>query len=119
MSSYIRAGGYTMWVLILLSAVMITLAVRFLLKPTPERLAVLRSLTWVQVLAILGGVATNFTTVCHAAIGELERTGKLDPAILVQGTGEALVPAGFGFSLLAFVWLVIALAVRRAHQPPA
>ncbi len=119
MFRYIRAGGYTMWVLIILSAVMITLAIRFLLKPTPERLAVLRSLTWAHILAIVGGVATNLIAVCHSAIEDIDRTGKLDPSILIWGTGEALTPAGFGFSILAFIWLIIALAVRRAHQPPA
>ncbi len=117
MSQYIRAGGYTMWVLIALSAVMIVIAVRFLLKPEPARLAVLRALTWVQILVILGGVATNLTSVCKSAGGEFERTGKILPEILVQGVGEALTPAAFGFSILGFVWLLIALAVRKAHAP--
>jgi hypothetical protein len=119
MSQYLRAGGYTMWVLIALSAVMITIAIRFLLKPSPARLAMLRALSWVQVLLILGGVATNLIAVCHSVMGEYERTGKILPEIIIAGTGEALTPAGFGFSLLAFVWLIIAVAVRRAHEPPA
>ncbi len=119
MSSYLRAGGYTMWILIALSAVMIVIAVQFLRRPSPERLAVLRALSWAQVLVVLGGVATNLTMVCRSVIGEYERTGKVLPEIAFQGFGEAIVPAGFGFSLLAFVWMIIALAVRRAHQPPA
>jgi hypothetical protein len=114
-----RAGGYTMWVVAALSIAMIVIAVRFLLRPEPSRLAVLRSLTWVQVLVIIGGVATNFISVCKSAMREFEHSGVLRPEILVQGTGEALTPAGMGFSLLAFVWLVIALAVRKAHQPDA
>ena len=36
---------------------------------------------------------------------------------LAQGVGEALTPAAFGFSILGFVWLLIALAVRKAHTP--
>ncbi len=112
-----RAGGYTMWVLAALSLAMIVIAVRFLLKPSPDRLAVLRSLSWVQVFATIGGVATNFTMVCKSAMHEFDVSGAIKPEILIQGTGEALTPAGMGFSLLAFVWLIIALAVRKAHQP--
>ena len=117
MQQYMRAGGYTMWLLAALSLAMIVIAIRFLLKPSPDRLAVLRSLSWVQVFAIVGGVATNFIMVCKSAMLDFEESGVLKPEILIQGTGEALHPAGFGFSLLAFVWLVIALAVRKAHQP--
>ena len=117
MSSYIRSGGYVMWLLMALSAVMIYLAVRFLLKPNPARLAVLRSLSWVQILVTLGGIATNLTTVCKSVRHEYELTGKVEAIIIVQGIGESLTPAGMGFSLLGFVWLIIALAVRRAHEP--
>ena len=119
MSQHMRAGGYVMWVIAALSIVMLVIAIRFLLKPEPSRLAVLRALTWALVLTIVGGVATNFIMVCKSAVRELERSGVLRPEILVAGTGEALTPAGLGFTALAFVWLIIALAVRRAHQPDA
>ncbi|HVV86514.1 MAG TPA: hypothetical protein VHE35_25830 [Kofleriaceae bacterium] len=118
MSSYMRAGGYTMWVLAALSLAMIVIAIRFLLKPEPARLAVLRSLSWAQVFVTLGGVATNFTMVCKAIVADYDQTHVFNSQMLMQGTGEALTPAGMGFSLLAFVWLVIALAVRKAHEPP-
>lgn len=119
MSQHMRAGGYVMWVIAALSIVMLVIAIRFLLKPEPSRLAVLRALTWAFVLTVIGGVVTNFIMVCKSAAGELDRTGALDPRILIQGTGEALTPAGLGFTALAFVWLIIALAVRKAHQPEA
>ena len=119
MSHYIRAGGYVMWLLMALSAIMIYLAVRFLLKPNPARLAVLRSLSWAHILVTLGGIATNMTSVCKAVQHEYEQTGKVEAIIIVQGLGESLTPAGLGFSVLGFVWLLIAVAVRRAHEPPA
>jgi hypothetical protein len=119
MSQYIRAGGYVMWALMALSAVMIYIAVRFLLKPNPARLAVLRALSWAHVLMTLGGIATNLTTVCKTVVHEAGDSGAVQPLIVIQGIGESLTPAGFGFSILAFVWLIIALAVRRAHEPPA
>jgi hypothetical protein len=117
MQHYMRAGGYVMWILAALAIAMIVIAIRFLLKPGPERLAVLRSLSWAQVFVILGGVATNLTTTCKSVVREFEESGAVKPEILIQGIGESLVPAGMGFTLLAFVWLIIALAVRKAHTP--
>lgn len=117
MSQYIRAGGYSMWILIALSAVLLVTAILFFRKPTPERLAFLRALSLAQVLATVGGVATNFTTVFYTVAREHGRTGKLEVGWLFHGAGEALTPAGFGFSVLSVIWLIIAVGVRRAHDP--
>ena len=119
MANHMRAGGYVMWVLLALSIVMIVIAIRFLLKPTPARLAVLRALSWAHVLTTIGGIATNLIMVCKSAVRDAQESGHLRPEILIQGTAEALTPAGMGFTLLAFVWLIIALAVRKAHEPAA
>lgn len=106
-----------MWIIAALSIAMLVVAVRFLLKPTPARLAVLRALSWAQAFAVIGGCATNFIMVCKSAMREFHESGVLRPEILIQGTGEALSPASMGFTILGFVWLMIALAVRKAHQP--
>jgi hypothetical protein len=119
MFHFMREGGYVMWILAALSLALLVLAVRFLLKPEPARLAVLRALSWAQVFTVIGGVSTNLATTCKGTVREAARSGKLEPTWLVQGLGESLAPAGMGFTILAFVWLVIALAVRKAHQPAA
>lgn len=106
-----------MWIIAALSIAMLVVAVRFLLRPEPARLAVLRALSWAQVFTVVGGVSTNLATTCKATVRELERTGVLKPAWLVQGLGESLAPAGMGFTILAFVWLLIAFGVRKAHLP--
>jgi hypothetical protein len=65
---------------------------------------------------ILGGVATNFTAVFYNVVRRPEgQPFELDH--LLYGFGEALTPAGMGFSLLGLVWLLIAIGVRRAHDP--
>lgn len=119
MLHHMREGGWVMWIIAALSLTMIVVAVRFLLKPEPARLAVLRALSWAQVAAIIGGVSTNLATTCKGTVRELERSGVLKPAWLIQGLGESLAPAGMGFTLLAFVWLMIAFGVRKAHLPAA
>jgi uncharacterized membrane protein YhaH (DUF805 family) len=39
--------------------------------------------------------------------------------VLIQGLGEAITPIGVGFTILAFVWVLIALGVRKAHDAEA
>ena len=111
-------GGWVMWVILALSIAMIVIAIRFLLDPTPARLAVLRALSRAQVLTTLGGTATNFIMVCKSAIRDFDQSGHIKPELLILGTGEALSPLSMGFTMLAFAWLIIALAVRKAHEPP-
>ena len=108
-----------MWIIAALSLALVVIAVRFLLKPEPSRLAVLRALSWAQAFAVVGGVSTNLATTCKHTVRELERSGVLRPEWLVQGLGESLAPAGMGFTVLAFVWLIVAFGVRKAHLGPS
>ncbi len=115
MPYYLIAGGYTTWLLLLLGVVLIVAAVRFLRGATPRRLAFLRALSVAYVLFALGGVATNVTVVLWAVTRDREPGTSLDVDVLIQGLGEAITPIGVGFTILAGVWVLIALGVRKAH----
>lgn len=115
MLHFMREGGWVMWIIAALSLALLVIAVRFLLKPEPARLAVLRALSWAQVFAVVGGVSTNVATTCKTVAREFGRAGVIRVEWLIQGLGESLAPAGMGFTLLAFVWLMIAFGVRKAH----
>lgn len=117
MPHYLRAGGYTTWIVIVIGLILLVAAVRFLLAASPRRLAFLRALSVAYVLLILGGVATNFTTVFWNVVRSRPENGPLDVDALLYGFGEALTPAGMGFSILGLIWLLIAIGVRRAHDP--
>jgi len=119
MSHYLRAGGFTTWVVLVLGLVLLIAAVRFLVAASPRRLAFLRAMSLAYVAFIIGGVATNFTAVSFAIARAAPEDKPLDLPSLLYGFGEALTPAGIGFSLLGLVWLLIAIGVRRAHDPEA
>ena len=116
MPHFIRAGGYPTVIAIILGIVLLVAAIRFLLAAEPRRLAVLRAMSVAYALFIVGGVATNFTAVFYGVVNHHEKTGKLDPDMLLWGFGEALTTAGMGFTILGVIWLLIAVGVRRAHD---
>lgn len=116
MPYYLIAGGYTTWILLLLGVVLVVAAVRFLRGATPRRLAFLRALSVAYVLFTLGGVATNVTVVLWAVTRNREPGKPFDLDVLVQGLGEAITPIGVGFTILACVWVMIAIGVRKAHD---
>jgi hypothetical protein len=117
MPHVIRAGGYSTWVIMILGLVLLIAAVRFLITASPRRLAFLRAMSISYVLIILGGVATNFTAVFYGVVRSHPDGTPIDLDALLYGFGEALTPAGMGLSLLGLIWLLIAIGVRRAHDP--
>ncbi|MBK9034222.1 MAG: hypothetical protein IPL61_23660 [Myxococcales bacterium] len=119
MPYYLRAGGYTTWLLLLLGVVLLVAAVNFLRSATPRRLAFLRALSAAYLLFTFGGIATNTTVVLWAVAREHKPGEPYDLDILFQGLGEAITPAGVGLTILGLVWLIIAIGVRRAHDTEA
>ncbi|MEZ4403104.1 MAG: hypothetical protein R3B06_23980 [Kofleriaceae bacterium] len=117
MPHYLRAGGYTTWILLVLGLVLVVTAIRFARSPSPRRLAFLRALSVAYVLFTLGGVATNLTTVFYTVVRTRPPGGALDTDALLFGLGEAITPAGMGLTILGLTWLLVAVGVRRAHEP--
>ena len=117
MPHYLRAGGYSTWIVIVLGLVLLIAAVRFLITASPRRLAFLRAMSIAYALMIIGGTATNFTAVFYGVVRMHPDGTPVDLDNLLWGFGEALTPVGMGFSLLGLIWLLIAIGVRRAHDP--
>lgn len=115
MLTYILAGGWSMFLVIGFSIVLLVAAVRFFLKVSPERLAFVRAMTLAQLFCIAGGVAINLTAVCWNVVPD-DPSQPIPLHALLYGVGEALTPAGLGLSLLAATWLLVAIGVRRAHD---
>lgn len=115
MPHYLRAGGYTTWVLIVLGVVLFISAIQFLRAASPRRLAFLRALSVAYVLITFGGVATNLTMVFYNVVRSRPEGKPIDTDALLWGLGEAITPIGMGLSILGLVWLMIAIGVRKAH----
>jgi hypothetical protein len=119
MPHFLRAGGYVTWVIIILGLVLLASAVQFARKPTPRGLAFLRAMSVAYLLSVIGGVATCFMTVFYNIVRQHERTGEWNLDGLLWGFGEALTPAGMGFTVLGSIWVIIAIGVRRGHESEA
>lgn len=116
MPHYLRAGGYTTWIVLVLGVIMIVAAARFVRQATPRRLAFIRAMSVAYALFIVGGVATNLTSVFYNVVRRRGPDEPLNVDHLLWGLGEALTPIGLGGSLLGLVWLLVALGVRRGHD---
>ena len=81
----------------------------YLLKPTEQRLAMMRPLSLAGIFAGLNGSSLG-------AINTLRGLG-LDPPrdgrILAIGSAESIVPLYVSFSCLMLAWLLVAAGMRR------
>ena len=108
MLTFFRAGGFSMWTVLAFGIAAIGIAVGFARQPDARRLALVRALTWVEVFAMLAGVATNAMVILYRAAREPDPT-----FLLLQGFAEAITPLVLGGTLLMVAWLAVAIGVRR------
>jgi hypothetical protein len=118
MGAFLRGGGWSTWMVLLLGGICLGCAVRFAWRPESRRLPLVRTLTWATVFAILAGLAANAT----AVLAHMQRTGPGESEVerwqtWVGGLGEVLAPAVLGFTLLALAWMFAAVGTRRMQDP--
>jgi len=112
MITFFRAGGFSMWFVLILALACLITGIRFAFTATPQRLAVIRALSWATVFSIISGVASNLTAVMwHGPKGDPSNRELAN--VIIQGLGEAITPATLGFSLLSLAWMMVAVGVRR------
>ena len=112
MIDFLLAGGYTMGIVLLVGAVMVTAAARFAVAADPQRLALVRALTWALAFAVVSGVAANLTMVCRAVVGTPEWLANPLP-ILLTGFAESIAPVILGGAIASVSWILVAVGVRR------
>jgi hypothetical protein len=112
MSYLMKAGGFSMWVVLLFCIAALGTAVLFARRPKESLLGFFRGLSKATVFTILGGLASNlaatFYNVAHRFADDPDRA-----LIAMLGVSESLSPAILGFSLLGIAWLITAVGVRR------
>jgi hypothetical protein len=117
MIKFFHAGGFSMWVVLLFSLIVLVAAVRFALRADLRKLSIVRAMTWALVFAALSGVVTNFMAVMWNIPKNDEWARSPDlPLIVMQGLGEAVTPAVLAFTVLALVWLLVAVGTRRLQD---
>jgi hypothetical protein len=109
---FIRAGGFSMFVLLALGAVMIPTAIRFASDADPQRLSLLRALNWVVVAASFAGFITGLAATCRHVVADPQMIKDPMPVLLI-GFAESCTNIILGGAIAVVTWILIAVGIRR------
>jgi hypothetical protein len=96
-------------VAILVSFLPLIQAGNYLLRPSEQRLALMRPLSLAGIFAGLNGVSLGLINTLRGLWMEPPR----DMRIIWLGTAESIVPIYVAFSCLMLAWLLVAAGMRR------
>lgn len=118
MLRFMQIGGYNMWILAVIGVVMVTTAIQFARNADPQRLSILRALTFAIGTAAVTGFFSGMIATCLG----IERG---DPDTLVDrlpliaiGFGESCANLVLGGMFIVITWVLIAVGVRRMPAEP-
>jgi hypothetical protein len=113
MVEFMKAGGWSMWFVLILGLGSLVTAVLFVVRRRLAVLALVRALTMATVFAIASGLCANVAAVMkHAA----DYGGPDMVFAVMQGLAESLAPGILGFTMLSISWLLVAVGTRRAQD---
>ena len=118
MLDFMRIGGWNMWFLFIIGVVMVITAIKFAVNADPQRLAILRALTF----AILTCAATGFFSgLIRSLLAGSHAPGPADERLMMMaaGLGESCANLVLGGMFAAISWILIAVGVRRMPADPA
>jgi hypothetical protein len=117
MMEFFRAGGFGMWLVLVLGAATLATAIMFARKPDERRMSMIRALSWATLFSISTAVASNLATVFYKVpqMTEVVESGQLLNVTMI-GIGESLTPAILGSAFLTLVWLVASVGMRRLSE---
>ncbi len=109
---FIRAGGFNMYVLIVLGVIALPIAVRFAREADAQRLSLLRALTRAVMFSAFVGFASSLAATARYVIDDPEVVK--EPLVpLLGGFAESCANLILGGGIAALVWILIAVGVRR------
>lgn len=119
MMEFMHHGGYSMWVVLLFGGIALTAAVIFAFRSEEERLGFIRGMSTATVFATLSGLAANLAATLHTVTTHEEYHQYPDIALVpMVGFYESLATPILGFTILAIVWFVTAIGLRRMAAAP-
>ena len=114
MMDFMRAGGYSMWFILVIGLVALGVAGSFAWRPGERKLGVLRPLSLATVFAVLAGIFSDIGATMRTVTSIEEYAQSPDLHLIVMtGIGESMAPAVLGFSILAVAWLLASVGLRR------
>ncbi|HEV7554221.1 MAG TPA: hypothetical protein VGO00_02135 [Kofleriaceae bacterium] len=107
-----RWGGFNMWLLLAIGIPTIITAVQFARNADPQRLSLIRALTWAIVFSMVAGVTSGLmVTALHVVRDDELYKAPLRP--LLQGFAESLTNVILGAVIASITWILVAVGVRR------
>jgi hypothetical protein len=113
MVEFMKAGGWSMWIILLLGLGALVAAIFFVAKRDLGKLALVRALSLATVFAIASGLCANVAAVFTYA-GDYQ--GPDLQRVVLHGLAEAAAPGILGFTMLSISWLLVAVGTRRAQD---
>lgn len=108
------AGGFSMWVILVVGALGLVAAAGFARRPVPDKLPRVQCLSRAVAWSSLAGVATDFAAVGTKIPGNPEWAHSPDlPLLILQGFGESMSPLIFGGALCSAIALLLAAGHGR------
>lgn len=115
---FIRAGGFSMFLLLAIGGVMIATAVRFARNADPHRLSVIRTLGWGLLAASLTGWISGLASTCRYVVNDPEAI-KAPLPYLLTGFAESCANLVLGGGIATVTWILVGVGVRRMpHDNP-
>ena len=112
MLGFLHTGGYNMWVLAAIGAVMVWTAIQFARNADPHRLSILRALTVAIVVASITGFIVGLIKTCGAVGDPTASLGDRLP-MMILGFAESCTNLVLGGSFVVVTWVLVAVGVRR------
>jgi hypothetical protein len=100
---------------LMLDFVPLIMAIAYVIRPTEQRLALMRPLSLVGLFsALAGGIVGLLNVLRGAATAQQGFTGETY-RIMAIGAAESLVAVFVGFACLSAAWLLVAAGMARQH----
>lgn len=107
-----RDGGFPMFFVVGFGLVALSTAFAYALRPSVDRERFVRWMALATIASVICGTAADLAAVAkYVASHSLE--GARLATIVVEGIGESMSPAIFGFSILSLAAAMIAIGKRR------
>lgn len=116
MVEFMKAGGWSMWIVLILGLGSLATAILFVARRAVATLALVRALTLATLFAIASGLCANIAAVMTYASRNQELIGHDLARAILAGIAEAAAPGILGFTLLSISWLLVAVGTRRAQD---
>lgn len=114
MMNLMHEGGWSMWVVLLFGGITMVTAILFAWRPVEEKLGFVRGMTTATIFAILSGLASNLAATFSHVVTRDEWHSYPDIVLApMAGISESLATPVLGFTLLAIIWLITAIGIRR------